>query len=69
MSVNELAGLLRCADDAEVETVCRYQPRHIELTRAEAGCLLFEVVQTGDPLIWSVAERLADESGFDAHQA
>ncbi|WP_373456770.1 putative quinol monooxygenase [Brevibacterium sp. 50QC2O2] len=52
-----------------METVCRYQPRHIELTRAEAGCLLFEVVQTGDPLIWSVAERLADESGFDAHQA
>lgn len=68
MSAIELKGLLICENDEEVETVSRYLPRHIELTRGEAGCLHFEVVQTEDPLVWSVAERFADQSAFDAHQ-
>ncbi|NLE78632.1 MAG: antibiotic biosynthesis monooxygenase [Rhodococcus sp.] len=68
MSVIELTGWLVCADGEEVEIVERYLPRHIELTREEAGCLHFEVVQTEDPLVWSVAERFADQSAFDAHQ-
>ncbi|EYT51188.1 antibiotic biosynthesis monooxygenase [Brachybacterium muris] len=68
MSAIELKGRLICEDDEEVETVIRYLPRHVELTRGEAGCLHFEVVQTEDPLVWSVAERFADQSAFDAHQ-
>lgn len=68
MTVIELKGRLICESDEEVETVSRYLPRHIELTRAEVGCLHFEVVQTEDPLVWFVAERFADQSAFDAHQ-
>lgn len=43
-------------------------PKHLELTRAETGCLRFEVVQTGDPLVWDVSEVFADEVSFDLHQ-
>ncbi|WP_228460913.1 putative quinol monooxygenase [Gordonia crocea] len=69
MSVIELKGRLICEDDAEVETVSRYLSRHVELTRAEAGCLHFEVVPTENPRVWSVVERFADQPAFDAHQA
>lgn len=69
MTSVELTGRLLCADRDEAETVARHLPRHIELTRAEPGCLRFDVVQTEDPLIWTVAERFADEAAFEAHQA
>ena len=65
----ELTGCLVCADGEEMKIVERHLPRHIELTREEAGCLHFDVVQTEDPLVWSVIERFADQSAFDAHQA
>lgn len=44
-------------------------PAHVHLTRAEPGCLSFDVVPTGDPLIWQVDEAFADRAAFDAHQA
>lgn len=69
MSEVELTGRLICADAEEAAIVRRYLPRHLELTRAEAGCLHFEVAQTEDPLVWAVAERFADQAAFDAHQA
>lgn len=43
-------------------------PAHVHLTRAEPGCLSFDVVPTGDPLIWQVDEAFADRAAFDAHQ-
>lgn len=65
----ELTGRLVCTGDDEAATVRRYLPRHIELTRAEAGCVRFEVVQSDDPLVWSVTERFAHQQAFEAHQA
>lgn len=41
---------------------------HIRLTRAEPGCLAFDVDATDDPLIWSVAEEFVDAAAFAAHQ-
>ncbi|RJT78508.1 antibiotic biosynthesis monooxygenase [Arthrobacter cheniae] len=41
---------------------------HIELTRAEQGCLSSEVKATGNPLIWQVDEQFQDASSFRAHQ-
>ncbi len=44
-------------------------PTHIKLTRAEPGCLSFEV--TPDPAIrgrFNVAELFEDRAAFDAHQ-
>lgn len=68
MSAITLTGALICTGSEELEIVEREISRHIELTRAEAGCLHFEVAQTEDPLLWSVAERFADQAAFDAHQ-
>lgn len=64
-----LRGRLICADAAEAELVVRYLPRHIELSRAEPGCVSFDVDRTDDALVWSVAELFSDRDTFDAHQA
>lgn len=65
----ELTGHLVCAHEREAATVRRYLPRHSELTRAEPGCLHFEVKPTDDALVWSVSERFVDRAAFDVHQA
>ncbi len=69
MSGIHLAGQLVCRDDVEATRVAAHLPRHIELTRAEAGCVSFEVQPTSDPLVWSVEERFTDSAAFAAHQA
>jgi quinol monooxygenase YgiN len=63
-----LSGQVICETDQDVETVRAHLPEHIRLSRAEPGCLSFEVRQTADPLIWTVEERFADRPAFDAHQ-
>lgn len=68
MSCVELRGRLVCVNRAEAATIERHLPRHIELTSAEPGCLLFEVRPTGDPLVWIVAEKFARQEAFAAHQ-
>ena len=45
-------------------------PRHIELTRQEAGCLVFQVTQDErDPTRFNVHEEFIDQQSFAAHQA
>ncbi|WHZ35820.1 putative quinol monooxygenase [Sagittula sp. MA-2] len=63
----ELTGRLVCADAAEAERVRQALPEHVALTRAEPGCLSFEVEPCG-PLVWRVAERFTDSAAFEAHQ-
>lgn len=63
-----LSGELVCATEPQAETVAGHLPLHIALTRAEAGCLTFEVTQTEDRLIWRVEERFRDAAAFQAHQ-
>lgn len=69
MNAVVLTGRLLCASADEAAVVARELPRHVELTRAEPGCLSFEVEPTDDPLVWSVAERFVDRAAFAAHQA
>ncbi|WP_342664882.1 putative quinol monooxygenase [Microbacterium indicum] len=64
-----LTGRLVCAGRDEAEIVLRHLPLHTELSRAEPGCLRFEVAATEDPLVWSVSELFADRESFDRHQA
>lgn len=63
-----LTGRLICADADEAAIVARYLPDHIRLSRAEPGCLRFEVTPA-DPLVWQVDEVYADRDSFAAHQA
>lgn len=65
----ELTGQLICRDEEQIAVVAEFLPRHIELTRAEPGCISFEVNQAGDPLVWDVAERFHDADSFHLHQA
>lgn len=64
-----LTGRLVCASSDEAAIVRRHLRRHVELTRAEAGCLRFDVDPTDDPFVWEVSERFVDQPAFDAHQA
>ena len=63
-----LSGELRCASRQEVDLVRRHLPEHVRLTRAEPGCLAFDVSPTDDPFVWRVEEAFADRAAFEAHQ-
>jgi len=63
-----LRGELRCADAAEAERVRAHLDEHLALTRAEPGCLSFDVTPTETDGVWRVSERFVDEAAFDAHQ-
>lgn len=62
-----LVGKLICKDEAEAALVATYLPEHIRLSRAEPGCLSFEVPQIAR-LVWEVRESFTDRAAFDAHQ-
>ena len=62
-----LSGVLVCRSDAEVAIVQRVLDRHVELTRAEPGCVSFTVEQTGDPRVWQVDEVFTDAAAFRLH--
>lgn len=63
-----LTGQLICADQSQGDIVREYLPSHIELTRAEPGCISFEVAQTSDSLVWQVDELFESAEAFAAHQ-
>lgn len=63
-----LSGQLICTGDQETAIVAQHLPLHQHLTRAEPGCLTFEVQQTDDPHVWQVDEEFADDAAFAAHQ-
>ena len=64
-----ISGRLSCSDANQLKTLLEYLPSHIALSRAEPGCLFFDIAQTDDPLIWQVEELYADEAALDAHKA
>ena len=64
-----LAGTL-IVPQTDKAMVAALLPAHIEATRAEPGCLMFQVVADRcDPTRYLVAERFASRTAFDAHQA
>lgn len=68
MTEVRLSGQLICADQDEIQLVAQHLPSHVELTRQEPGCLLFEVSPTEDSMIWQVEEVFRDAAAFGAHQ-
>ncbi|MCS5715484.1 antibiotic biosynthesis monooxygenase [Herbiconiux sp. CPCC 205716] len=69
MAEVHLQGRLICSDARDAALVAEHLPAHLALTRAEAGCVSFEVTPTEDPLVWRVEERFDGEPSFRAHQA
>ncbi len=64
-----LDGLLVAHSAAEHAVVDLYLEDHIALTRAEPGCLKFEVTpDPSDSNKWHVSEIFDSEAAFDAHQ-
>ncbi|GGI01403.1 putative quinol monooxygenase [Arthrobacter liuii] len=63
-----LNGHLVCRDTNDVSIVFQHLGRHTELTRAEPGCVSFQVTPTDDPLVWQVQEQFCDAAAFKAHQ-
>ncbi|MFN4201675.1 MAG: putative quinol monooxygenase [Tabrizicola sp.] len=64
-----VTGTLTCSTPGEAEIVRANLPEHIRLSRAEPGCLTFNVDPTADPLIWRLDESFTDRAAFEAHQA
>lgn len=63
-----LDGYLEVPAD-RIDAVRAALPEHIRLTRAEPGCIRFEVSQSVDnPAHFLVSEIFADQAAFDAHQ-
>lgn len=64
-----LRGRLIC-DAGDIALVERLLPDHVRLTRAEPGCLRFDVVRAeGVAAEYAVDELFADATAFDAHRA
>ena len=55
--------------EADLTAVEAELPDHIRLTRAEPGCISFDVAQShSDPRRFEVAEAFRDRAAFDEHQ-
>ena len=68
MSQVTLSGYIVVPDE-ELAVVSAALVEHIALTRAEAGCLTFEVEATpDDPCRFTVHEVFVDRQAFDLHQ-
>ena len=64
-----LTGFLICRSLDEADRAAHLLPEHIRLTRAELGCLVFEVIRSmSDPLRFAVREVFADRAAFESHQ-
>ncbi len=63
-----VTGTLTCPSPDDAEIVARLLPDHIRLSRAETGCLNFNVSRSANALVWTFDETFADRSAFAAHQ-
>lgn len=53
----------------ELSQIQQHLPKHIELTKKEAGCLTFSVTQSqNEPRRFDVYEEFVDEAAFKHHQ-
>lgn len=64
-----LSGQIACADMGQLMALLTHVEAHVAASRAEPGCLFFEIAQTDDPLVWRVEELFRDASALEAHRA
>lgn len=63
-----LRGKLICMSEEERQSVLVHRAEHIRLTRAETGCLTFDIDDSDDPMVFEVMESFRDRPAFEAHQ-
>ena len=64
-----VTGLLICRSLEESDRAAAALPEHIRLSRAEPGCLKFEVLRSAaDPCRFALQEIFRSPEDFDAHQ-
>ncbi len=69
MACVTLSGFLICRTLEEADRVSELLSDHIRETRAEPGCLRFEVLRSAaDPCRFAVSEAFTDRAAFKAHQ-
>lgn len=66
MGVIRLSGTMTCAP-GEAAALRAALPDHVRLSRAEPGCLSFDVTETA-PGVFTVTESFVSRAAFDAHQ-
>lgn len=64
-----LSGRLFCTDTDQLSVLREFLPGHIAASRAEPGCLFFDITPSEDPLVWHVEELFTDEVALKAHKA
>ncbi len=64
-----VTGTLTCSSAEEADIVRTLLPDHVRLSRAEPGCLSFNVLSTDNPMVWRLDETFTNREAFDAHQA
>ena len=70
MSTVTVSGFLIAPTLADADRASELLPEHIRLSRAEPGCLTFEVERSqSDPIRFALFEVFRDEEAFTAHQA
>lgn len=58
-----------CVPEQPLRAVKTALEAHTRLTRAEPGCIVFDVTQrTDDPLIFDVYEEFKNQAAFESHQ-
>ncbi|WP_295046118.1 GNAT family N-acetyltransferase [uncultured Paracoccus sp.] len=62
-----LSGRLICRDAGQMMTALSLLPEHIALSRAEPGCLQFDLWQDEDPMVWHLSELFVDADAFAVH--
>jgi quinol monooxygenase YgiN len=64
-----VTGTLTCATQADDDLVRSHIAQHIRLSRAEPGCVKFDVTPGMAGLVWVLDEAFVDRAAFDAHQS
>ncbi len=62
-----ISGTITCEPD-DLEMLAKEVKGHIALTRAEAGCISFDITQSAPGACeFVISERFTDRAAFDAH--